>query len=174
MPVIAAAVNPNRRKQTKKTDEASCALQVRAKPVSLNGGVVLSVCIILSALAATAYVTGRLVAVQNALLFLLTFAAWLYLLDSATERLLLVGEAIVRESALGRRLTIKLDDMDALLLVHEGLNQEIGIESLTARYRDGHEEKLPLGPCWRRHELEAFLSSVEKAMGRTKLVEEVR
>ncbi|OGL73914.1 hypothetical protein A3E39_03995 [Candidatus Uhrbacteria bacterium RIFCSPHIGHO2_12_FULL_60_25] len=174
MPVIAEVVNPSRPKQKKKADEAACAIQVRAKLVSLNGGVVLGVCIILSSMAVAAYVTNRFASVQNGLIVVLTLAAWVYLLDSVTERLQLVGDAIERSSILGRHMTIKLDDIEALLLIHEGLNQEVGIESLTARYRDGKEERLPLGPCWRRHELEAFLSSVEQAMGKAKLLEEVR
>ncbi|HWQ99885.1 MAG TPA: hypothetical protein VN397_03510 [Candidatus Methylomirabilis sp.] len=174
MPVIAAVVNPNRPKQKKKEDEAACALQVRAKLVSLNGGVVLSICILLTALAVAAGFTNSFASSQTMLLAVLTVGAWIYLLDSSTERLSLIGDTIVRASVLGRRSVIKLDDIAALLLVHEGLNQEVGIESLTARYHDGREEKLPLGPCWRRRELEAFLSSVEKAMGKTKLLEEVR
>jgi hypothetical protein len=174
MPVVASAVNPNPPKPAVSREEDSCALTVRAKLVSLNGGVVLAVCIVLTSMVLGAYLTNRFGGTQIALFLILTFASWVYLLDSVTERLALVGDAIVRTSALGTRFEIKLDDLSALYLIHEGLNQEIGIESINARYRDGREEKLPLGPSWRRHELEAFLASVEKAMGKKKLLKEVR
>src|SRR3990167_9841967 len=85
MPVIAEVVNPSRPKQKKKADEAACAIQVRAKLVSLNGGVVLGVCIILSSMAVAAYVTNRFASVQNGLIVVLTLAAWVYLLDRSEE-----------------------------------------------------------------------------------------
>jgi ATP-binding cassette subfamily F protein 3 len=91
-------------------------------------------------MAIAAYMTNRFASVQNGLIVVLTLAAWVYLLDSTTERLQLVGDAIERSSILGRHMTIKLDDIAALLLVHEGLNQEVGIESLTARYGELQHE----------------------------------
>jgi hypothetical protein len=155
-------------------DDQSCAIQVKAKLVALNGGVVLAMCIMLTALGVAALLTNRFAITQIALLSVFALGSWVYLLDGVTERLTLVGNTIVRTSLIGGRIVINLVDIMNLYLVHEGLNQEIGIESLSARYRDGHEEKLPLGPCWRRHELEAFLASVEHALGKTKLLKEVR
>lgn len=175
MPVVATAVNPNRSSRPRREGELlACVLQVKARLVSLNGGVVLALALLLSAFLAGALLSSQFAFGQMVLFGVLALAAWLYLLDSVTERLFVTGDQIERASLFGRRASIKLDDLDALLLVHEGLNQEIGIESLTARYRNGRSVRLPLGPCWRRRDLETFLTSVEQAMGSRKLVEEVR
>jgi hypothetical protein len=155
-------------------EETSCAIQVHAKLVSLNGGVVLAVCIVLSAISAAAFVSAHLTSSQGVLFGVLSLFAWLYLIDSVTEHLALQGDVIEKSSFLSRRMTVALRDMREMLLIHEGLNQEVGIESLVVRYRGGKTEKLPLGPCWRRHELEAFLRSVEQAIGSPELLEEVR
>jgi hypothetical protein len=155
-------------------DEGSCAIQVKARLIALNGGIVLAVCIMLTGLGVAAYLANRVAGMQIALLSVFALGSWVYLLDGVTEQLELTGNEIVRTSILSGRLVIKLDDIEALYLIHEGLNQEIGIESLTAKYVDGSTERLPLGPCWRRHELEAFLKSVEQALGKKKLLKEVR
>jgi hypothetical protein len=154
--------------------EDACTLQVRARTVSLNGGVILGLCILLTAFFIATLLSQQMETGQAILFGLLTIMSWAYFADSATERLCLVSDTIVRKSALHRTTRIKLDDIESLLLVHEGLNQEIGIESITARYRDGSNERLALGPCWRRTDLESFLESVEEAMGNRKLLEEVR
>jgi hypothetical protein len=167
-------ISASLKKAVHSLDAKDCALQVKAKLVALNGGVVLAMCIMLTAMALAAYLTNRFAASQIALLSVFALAAWVYLLDGVTEKLKLSGNAIVRTSLVSGRFMINLDDIESLYLIHEGLNQNVGIESLTAKYRDGHEDKLPLGPCWRRHELEEFLASVEKAMGRKKLLKEVR
>jgi len=158
----------------RRSREEACTVRVHAKLVSLNGGVVLAVCIILTAVFAATYLTARLAAVQSALITVLMVAAWVYLVDSVSESLSLVGRTIQRSSSFSPRTVIKLDDIKSLLLVHEGLNQEVGIESITATYRNGRFERLSLGPCWRRRDLESFLQSVEQAMGNGKLLEEVR
>src|SRR3989344_1059301 len=139
-------------------------LQAQAKLVSLNGGVVLGLCILFTAFFLASLVTQQLASVQVILFGILMIGAWAYLIDAVTERVSLAGASLKRASWLSRDVSLSLDDIDELLLIHEGLNQEIGIESVMVRYRDGRNERLPLGPCWKRRDLEAFLASVESAM----------
>ena len=141
-------------------------LQAQAKLVSLNGGVVLGLCILFTAFFIASLVTQQLASVQVILFGILMIGAWAYLIDAVTERVSLVGASLERTSLLSRHVSISFDDVDDLVLIHEGLNQEVGIESVMVRYRDGRNERLPLGPCWKRRDLEAFLAGVESVMGR--------
>ena len=143
----------------------SCTLRATAKLISLNGGFVLAVCIVLSAITLASAHTGRLAMSQAFLFLFLSLASWIYLIDSVSERICLNKNTIERTSLIGRSMTVPLKDVNELLLKHEGLNTSIGIESLTVSYTDGKEERIPLGPCWRHRDLETFLESVEKAMG---------
>ncbi|MBE7525070.1 hypothetical protein KJZ71_02610 [Patescibacteria group bacterium] len=156
------------------TKQKSCVVVAHARLISLNGGIVLAVCIVLSSLTAALFLTERFAVSQAILFVILMIGAWIYLIDGASEKLSLQDHSLVRSSRLGRELRIKLVDVSSLVLRHEGLNPSLGIESLTIVFRDGHEERIPLGPCWRRRDLESFLSSVEEAMGYEDVVESVR
>jgi hypothetical protein len=165
MPVIASAVNPQPPSAARAKNGAACVVQVQATLVSLNGAVVLGLCVVFTAFFAASVFTQQLASAQVVLFGILSVGAWAYLIDAVTERVSLVGQTLERTSRLSRRVAIPFGDVDELLLIHEGLNQEVGIESVVVRYRDGHTERLPLGPCWQRHELQAFLASVQSAMG---------
>jgi hypothetical protein len=159
-------VNPNVREAPHpNVPDKECALCVSAKLISLNGGIVLAICLVLTAVTVASVMSQSFVASQSILFVVLTLASWIYLIDSVSEKLRLEGEDIVRTSVIGKHMTIDIRDIKSLLLRHEGLNQQVGIESLTVEYQDGNTERMPLGPCWRRRELEAFLASVEQAMG---------
>jgi len=168
-------VNPNARRMTPPRPlNDACALRVGAKLVSLNGGIVLAICLVLTAVTAASALAQSFAASQSLLFVVLTLASWIYLVDSVSEKLQLEGENILRTSAVGRHVRMSIGDIKSLLLRHEGLNQQVGIESLTVEYQDGRTERMPLGPCWRRRELEAFLASVESAMGYEGVVESER
>jgi hypothetical protein len=169
-----AAVMTQPKKRVTTSSEDVCVIQIQARLLSLGGGILLALAILFTTFLLTALFLERTITGQVILFGLLTVAIWMDLRESATERLAMIGRTIKRTSFIGRPVTIRLDDLKELLLVHEGLNMNTGTESITARYRDGREERLPLGPCWRRTDLEAFLSSVEKELGDRKLLEEVR
>ncbi len=141
-------------------------LKAHARLISLHGGVILAICILFTAFFIAAVLATRLTGVQSALFGVLMVAAWIYLLDAATERLSFANNLLERASFLGRHIQVPVGGTDTLLLVHEGLNQEVGIDSIVIRRATGREERLPLGPCWRKRDLEAFLRSVEQAMER--------
>jgi hypothetical protein len=173
MPVIASVANPNARRPVRAAALPSdaCARIVTAKLVSLNGGIVLALCILVSALAVGSALVTSYSATETILFVLLAFASWIYLIDAVTEKLVLKGDAIVLSSAVGAPRTLKLENIRLMTLRHEGLNASIGIESLTVVTADGKSDRLPLGPCWRRRELEAFLMSVSGAMGVSDVVD---
>ncbi|MBD3284494.1 hypothetical protein GF395_03590 [Candidatus Uhrbacteria bacterium] len=163
--------NPRKRvKRSTPTNEV-CVLRAKAKIVSLNGGIVLAIVMLLTAITIGSVLTSSFVASQTILFIILTVASWAYLLDSTSERMELKGNQIVRSSLFGRKVTVSLDEIESLVLRHEGLNQNVGLESLTLIYQDEREEQVALGPCWRRRDLEAFLSSVEQQMGYEEVVE---
>jgi hypothetical protein len=165
MPIVASATNPVRSKRAaRQAQDVECVTSVRARLVSLDGGILLAACLLLTAFFAAALLANALELTQRLLLGVLTVAAWVYLFDSVSERIDLVGQVVVRSSFLQRHSEIAVSDMRQLILVHEGLNQAVGIASLVVRYQDGREERLALGPCWRQRELQAFIRSVERVM----------
>jgi len=167
MPVIASVKNPNARRFDRPVVAPSnvCMRIVTAKLVSLNGGVVLSLCILVTAIALAMTLATGASAPQTILFVLLSFASWVYLIDGCTEKLILSGSSIVLTSAIGAPRVLNLADVRSLVLRHEGFNATVGIESITVTTVEGRRSRLPLGPCWRRRDLESFLSSVTEAMG---------
>ena len=77
-------------------------------------------------------------------------------------------------SLLKARHELRLKNLEDVLVVHEGLNQERGIISARFRSRDGQVIEWPLGPLWHRHMLEAFFLELETEAGKRKLVQHVR
>jgi hypothetical protein len=145
--------------------EEKCDIEVSARFVSVNSGIILGVCIVTTALVIGALLADRLALTQTILFTILAVTAWIYYLDGTTEHLALAGKSIVKTSLISPKQTIPLDAVQSMVLKHEGPNQEIGIESIVIRYANGRRERLALGPCWRKHELESFLASVQKIMG---------
>jgi hypothetical protein len=151
-----------------------CVLRVQAEIVSLGGAVLLTLCLLLTAVLIMALFSPTITGVQRFIAVVLTFSGWMYLLRSASEDLSIVGQTITYRAVLARTRTIPLADIETMLLVHQGLNLEKGIETIEFRRFDKKVEHLSLGPCWQRHKLEAFLGSVEEALHSPKLLESVR
>ncbi len=139
--------------------------EVNAKIVSINGGVVLALCLLVTTIAIASALVQNGSGSQTVLFAMLSFASWVYLIDAVTEKLRLCGRDIVFSSAITAPKTVTLDGIRTIMLRHEGLNANVGVESVTIKMKDGKSQRLPLGPCWRRRELEAFLDSVSAAMG---------
>ncbi len=148
--------------------------EFHARYFSLGGGVLTGLALAFAALTFFAFsIPSR--AESFGLLFLAILAALiLYAVDAWSESLLLTDETLIFDSWLKRERRFALSVMESVLLVHEGLNVEIGIETLTIRRAQGDERRLALGPLWRRRDLEAFLHELEKRIGKKKLVDEVR
>lgn len=142
-----------------------CDIRISASLFSLNGGLVLAVCIMITGIVIASIWTDRLAASQSVLFAILGVACWLYFTDSVTEKLTFAGNKIIKTSAIGRSERIDMDDVNNILLRHIGPNPELGIESVIVLYKDGTEDQMGLGPCWRKQEIESFLDSIESAMG---------
>ncbi len=138
-------------------------ISIHAKADSLGGIILLGLILALGALS----LGGWFERILFAMLVVYTVDAW-------SEKLILKDEQLVFDSFFRRRRLIDVCNMRDVLVVHEGLNPEHGIISVRFRPYKGTEEVLPLGPLWRRSELEGFFHKLEKALGSCKLVEEVR
>jgi hypothetical protein len=171
MPDVIAARAPRRAPRIEKTESV---IRVRAELVSLGGGVMLAICLLIAATLIMALYSPTITGIQRFIAIVLAFASWAYLLRSATEELLLIGEEISYRAVLARPRHVPLKDLEAMLLIHQGLNLEHGIETIEFHFFNKHIERVSLGPCWQRNKLEAFLSSVEEALHSPKLLESVR
>lgn len=155
-------------------EQTDCPIRVQAELVSLGGGVMLAICLVVTAILVMALYSPDVTGMQRTIAIILAVAAWLYLFRSSTEELTLVGQEITYRAKLARTRTVSLRELESMLLVHQGLNLERGIETIEFRLFSRKVEHLSLGPCWQRNKLEAFLGSVEDALHSPKLLESVR
>jgi hypothetical protein len=149
--------------------------RIRAQIISLGGGVLLAIALLLAALLLVAFMLSSVSRFESIFLLFLTGACLLYFVDSLTEVMMFDQGVLIFDSLLKRRRRVDLSMIHEILFIHEGLNLEHGIESLIFRRSDGDVvARFDLGPLWRRSALESFLHEVERTLGRTKLLQEVR
>lgn len=98
----------------------------------------------------------------------------IYLFDACSERLILDGDMLSFSSRLRKTVIVNLRDVCDVFIVHEGLNDEQGIVRIRFTDVGGQVRFIALGPCWRRHEVEALFRLVESSQKSCKLVEQVR
>ncbi len=156
------------------SSEKQCLRAVRAEFFTLGGAVILIVCVVISSVVFLAAQMRAITDSQFIILSVLTLAAWLYFFDSLSERLQLVDHSIEYRSFFSRRRLVPLQELEGLFLLYEGFNLERGIETLEIRRRGKKPDRIPLGPCWQKNKLEAFLKSVGEALQDPHLCEEVR
>lgn len=161
MPKTTAAYAP---KRDRMTPERECVVSARAELVSLGGAVLLAICMVVTAVFIMVMYAPGVTGAQQVIAIALFVGAWLYFLNSVTERISLCGSTLTYRSALGGTRNYPLTELDAVILTHEGLNLERGIESVEFRRAGKRPEKVALGPCWQRNKLEGFLRSVDRAM----------
>ena len=170
MPDIIAAIAPPRPKKARQEDGV-CDVQVRAEFVSLGGGILFAVCLIISALFYMVISVQEITGVQRFIAIVLFIGSWAYFLNSVTERLSCVGRTLTFKSALNSTRRIPLEELEALILRHEGFNLERGMESLELKRDDHPPDRITLGPCWQQRKLESFVQSVGRAMRATTTIQ---
>lgn len=170
MPDIIAAMAPRRAREARAAD-AECIVTARAELVSLGGAVLLAMCLLITAVFIMAMFSPVVTGIQRFIAIVLFGSSWAYFLDSVTEKLALIGDTVVFTAAMSRTRRVPLVELEGMVLIHQGLNLEHGIETLEFRQYKKRVDRVSLGPCWQRHKLEGFLHSVEQAMqGSQKLV----
>lgn len=163
-----------RRSRTAPKIEAVCLREVHAEMFTIGGSIMLVVCFLIIVAAVVALLMPNVGSLQVAIVCLLAIVSGAYVIDSLSERLRLVDHSVEYGSLLGRRHVIPLEELEAMLMVYEGLNLERGIESIEFRRRGRKPERISLGPCWQRRKLESFIHSVEEALHDPHLLENVR
>lgn len=166
---------PRRRRVTQNPPEKFCVLDVRAEFLTVGGLIFFAVCGALTTLVAMVWNRPDVTGIQRGIVAVLAAGAWAYFFTSATERLRLVDHSIEYSGLLSHTQRIPLDDLESILLVHQGLNAERGIETIEFRRTGANRtERIALGPCWQRHHLEAFFHSIEEELRSPEMLEEVR
>lgn len=148
--------------------------RVQARLISLGGGLLAGVSLVVMALLYVATISAGSSTIQRAVVWLVMAALALYLADAWSEHLDFDEGTIAFDSLLKRRQSVDLDQADEVLLFYEGLNLERGIWTVRLRRRDADEVRFALGALWHRRDLERFMRKIETALGKRKLVEEVR
>jgi hypothetical protein len=144
--------------------QTESVVRVRAELVSVGGGILLTICLLLTAGSIAALLYPGVTSVQRFIAGVLLLAAWVYFIRSITEELALVDRQITFRAILARTRTIRIDELASMELTHQGVNLERGIETIEFQTFDKRIERVSLGPCWDRDQLEAFVRSVEEAL----------
>jgi len=139
--------------------------EVRADFMTLGGSVILAVTIVVSLVFVFSLATQTVQGLQFAILAILALACWLFLINRFSERFRLTEQTLEFSASLGRTQHFRLEEITAMRLIDFGwtLNGdryalEVGMEDHDKPLRIG------LGPCWRRHELTAFVRTVGRAL----------
>ena len=152
----------------------SLPLHIKARLISLGGGILAALGVFLSVMFLVSFWLPRVPWAARLVIFGLLILLIVYTAAGWLERLSFDGKKIIFRNWRGER-AVNPAEAAEILFVHQGLNLEHGIESLL--FRDAHGdilERFDLGPLWRRRDLEPFLHEIEKVSGRAKLVQEVR
>jgi hypothetical protein len=149
-------------------------LRIRASIVSLGAGLLGSCFVVLLVIWWIAINAPSRSPWLERVFGLFCLVMFAYVLDGASESLTIQDGRVVFDGYLTRRREINLAQIKRVLLIHEGLNSEWGIETLTFTYASGEDMRLALGPLWRRRDLERFLAVVKEHIHDQKIVDEVR
>jgi hypothetical protein len=144
--------------------QTESVIRVRAELVSIGGGVLLLICLVVTAVLIGALLYPDTTGVQRFIAVVLTLTAWMYLVRSTTEELALVDQRISYRAVLARARTVNIADLESMVFTHQGFNLERGMETIEFRTFDKRVERVSLGPCWEREKLESFVRSVEEAL----------
>lgn len=140
-------------------DQVTC---VRANVVSLGGGVILSVAILLTTAAGATYFFSDVTNLQRVILFLFAIGSWIYFIDCISERLTYINNVLEFSSLCSRTARVSLESVQSVFLIHQGFNLERGMESLEICCEGKESKRIDLGPCWQRNILESFLLTIER------------
>ena len=140
--------------------DSECVREVHADVLTVGGAVILAVCGALTLVALGLIPLSSITATQRAIILILTLGSWIYVAESLSERLRLLGNHMEFHTLMTSR-RVPLEELESMSLTYQGLNMEQGIESIEIHRRGKPAERIALGPCWQRHKLEAFLRSVE-------------
>jgi hypothetical protein len=163
MPDVITAFAPRNKRNARRTDD-ECVVQAHAELVSLGGAILLALCMFLAAAFIAVSTMSNTTPIQRFIVGILLFASLAYLINSVTEKLMLQGRTLVFDALLSSKREIPLDDLEGMILTHEGFNLEKGIVTIEFRQYDRKPDKVSLGPCWQRSKLEAFMRSIQKVL----------
>lgn len=151
-----------------------CLVHIRAELVSLGGAVLLAVCLLITTLFILAVFLPASSGAQKFIALILFVASWVYFANSIIEELTLYNREVVCRTSLTRRKIIPLDDLEAMVLTHQGFNLERGIETIEFKLYGKKTENVALGPCWQHHKLEQFMASVAEVLKNPNITQEIR
>ena len=159
MPIILAE---NRRVITNNDNQNIYFDDIKADLITPGGSIILAVTIIMSLVLTLSFIVPSIAGVQLAIVAVLTFACWMYLLNAATERLLVNDEIIEYKSLLTHGRRFNLTEVQAYKLTNLGirLNGDFYIFELTIVKKTKPVE-IGLGPCWHQNQLIGFCNAID-------------
>lgn len=163
MPRMIAALAPSSRQVTREA-KRWCTVCARAQIVSLGGAVLLALCLLGTAGLLVALAHPMVTALQRGITGIIGISFWVYLIQSATEELVLWGNGVVLRARFRRSRRFAFADIRSLAVYDRGLNSERGVFTLEVHVFGKEVERVSLGPCWSARSLEGFVVSTQEKM----------
>lgn len=93
-------------------------------------------------------------------------ATLVYFLEGLTEELRSDGKTVKFRAWFKPTPPVDLAKVKTIVLVHEGLNVEHGMETMFFEFFDGSRVRFSLGPLWHQHHLLMFVRGLESLAGK--------
>ena len=137
----------------------ACEIESRAEIISLGAVIVIGIAFLMSAFALFALMHPSRDLLQIVPAVAAAVATWLFVIDSCSERLLLIGNDVTLTSRFRRVRRVSLSGAESLSFHHEGFNLEQGMVAIEVRKKN-QSLRLPLGPCWQNRTVISCLQRI--------------
>ena len=146
---------------------------IRAHPDinSLGSGILIALLLCFAALLFIAYHSPFYSLWLQLILTLVFVATLVYFLEGLTESLRCDGTIVSFHAWFKRASPVDVSKVERVVLAHEGLNVEHGIEMMMFQMTDGSRIRFGLGPLWHQHALMNFICELERRSGKSLLIE---
>lgn len=134
---------------------------IRAQLVSMGGGIILAVTIMVTLVFIFSFLMPQGNGTQLLIIIILSIISWVYFINCATEHLKLTESELIYSSMLTRTQRIAFEDIEAYKLTDLGVQLNGSMYVLEIQHAEKKQPvEISLGPCWRRHELRQFIKTL--------------
>ncbi len=135
--------------------------RVKANLITLGGGVILAVTILLTLVFILSLFYPKGNGLQFVIIISLTLVSWGFLLNCSTESLSLENGYLQFKSLIGKTVRIELDKINSYKLTDLGVTLDGNMFLIEVQHEDDEKPvEILLSPCWDKSDLRNFCSTL--------------